>query len=706
MKFKQWLFNEELYPQSNAAVVYHKTANIKSLQSIIQNGFTKMDRGTYGPGLYTMYEYEDQFVGGFNPTLRDSYGNIIIKIKVSNLNQFVVLIKEEAKRIHGKDWLPSAQIKKLNIKVPDGYAEILDQRISDKEGTYNIRSSDSEYDMARLNREPLPPLYRPVKIHDLLMSKWATQGKGPGNTYRNTTAVKPTEKYPGYTSDFDWDAPLSAKDSNCKGVIFYDPIENGGHNLLIYPPIKDVKLLAFAYVPSIHSVPEKDLNWQDIKAYNANFKGDLNIIAPYRGMPHTLEPNVPQIDPTKTPFQHDKLKGPSYDLDRTDVDKKTGEYKGNLESGKFLHKDQVKASNDLVQILKSIKNKPKETLDKLNKEGFLSNILKNIKILTNFDSTDDILKYLKFFPPKLTAWNNTHDLRQIIYNLEAFENDNTPTQINNLLEALLLSAGKQEIEKNSQFLLHNSNLLKKLNVNTIIKVLNTLQVSDDTLAQFIPFSKDTDQTTEILGKEKMQQLLSNPNVHTHMEKKQREKHQIGQRLRGERLDGLELLELQYQNGKKITDDDVKQAIKTADSQIRLFEFLRNIKYPINGQLFALALKDLYGGYARNFVQSLTKNSIKYINELDPQWVYDNGIIGVDLQKAYIFDALLSPQKKKDFQHLIDYAVDWEKRRNETPEKFKDFQAKYDIQRLPFGYNTLHVSPPDRYHPSLFESGNK
>jgi len=98
MQFKQWLINEELYPQNNTAVVYHKTPTIENLKSILQNGFTKMERGTYGAGLYTMYKYDDNFSGNFNPTLTSGYGKIIIKMKVSNLDSIFSFNRRRSKK--------------------------------------------------------------------------------------------------------------------------------------------------------------------------------------------------------------------------------------------------------------------------------------------------------------------------------------------------------------------------------------------------------------------------------------------------------------------------------------------------------------------------------------------------------------------------------------------------------------------------------
>ena len=112
MEFKNWLITEELYLQNNTAVVYHRTRHLGSVSSLISQIFEAGKAGgcNLGCGLYTMVNLESQFTDS-----AADYGKYITKWKISGLENFLVVTKNEAIKIHGADHLLSSQLKKLNV---------------------------------------------------------------------------------------------------------------------------------------------------------------------------------------------------------------------------------------------------------------------------------------------------------------------------------------------------------------------------------------------------------------------------------------------------------------------------------------------------------------------------------------------------------------------------------------------------------------
>ena len=109
MKFSQWLLNEELYPQNNTAVMYHRTDKLNNVSGLLSQIF-KTNACAYGCGLYGFINLNSQFS---HDTHR--YGDIITKWKVSGLDKFLILTKDLAQKIHGPDNLVSSQLKKLGV---------------------------------------------------------------------------------------------------------------------------------------------------------------------------------------------------------------------------------------------------------------------------------------------------------------------------------------------------------------------------------------------------------------------------------------------------------------------------------------------------------------------------------------------------------------------------------------------------------------
>lgn len=117
MKFKEWLLNEEIYVQNKTATVFHRTCqgcdvlkSVKAVSNILTTSYKMTPQGAYGAGLYTTYKIESQFTN-----FMQGYGKAIVKFKVEGLDKYLVFELSEAKKIHGKDYKISDQLKKLGI---------------------------------------------------------------------------------------------------------------------------------------------------------------------------------------------------------------------------------------------------------------------------------------------------------------------------------------------------------------------------------------------------------------------------------------------------------------------------------------------------------------------------------------------------------------------------------------------------------------
>lgn len=132
LNFKQWILNEELYLQNNTAVVYHRTRDLGTVSSLISQIFDAGKAGgcALGCGLYTMVNLESQF-----EEYAQDYGRYITKWKISGLENFLVLTKNEAMKIHGPDYLVSNQLKKLNIL--DSWKQVAGSNWQEKLDSYD-----------------------------------------------------------------------------------------------------------------------------------------------------------------------------------------------------------------------------------------------------------------------------------------------------------------------------------------------------------------------------------------------------------------------------------------------------------------------------------------------------------------------------------------------------------------------------------------
>ena len=84
MNFKQWLINEEIYP-NNTATVYHRTKEVSLIQGILESGYTPGPGAMYGAGLYTTISLESQF-----KSYMSIYGTLVVKFHVTDLDKYLV----------------------------------------------------------------------------------------------------------------------------------------------------------------------------------------------------------------------------------------------------------------------------------------------------------------------------------------------------------------------------------------------------------------------------------------------------------------------------------------------------------------------------------------------------------------------------------------------------------------------------------------
>lgn len=112
MKFKNWLLNEEIYLQNNTAVIYHRTSNLGTVSSMLSEIFKAGSKNgcALGCGLYGVTDLDYQF-----DIYVQDYGKYITKWKVTGLNEFLILVKDQAAKIHGIDSPVSKQLQKLGV---------------------------------------------------------------------------------------------------------------------------------------------------------------------------------------------------------------------------------------------------------------------------------------------------------------------------------------------------------------------------------------------------------------------------------------------------------------------------------------------------------------------------------------------------------------------------------------------------------------
>ena len=114
-KNKKWshISHEEYI---NGFPVVYQITDRQNVDSIFRNGFDREFTGAkagnvYGPGIYTTYDFNSTKK---NLNKREYYGDTIIKMVVlSKFKNFLIFDASVAKKVYGKDWHISSQLKNL-----------------------------------------------------------------------------------------------------------------------------------------------------------------------------------------------------------------------------------------------------------------------------------------------------------------------------------------------------------------------------------------------------------------------------------------------------------------------------------------------------------------------------------------------------------------------------------------------------------------
>jgi len=96
----------------NIALCYHRTHEIKTVESIKQDGFRSgSEESLYGPGIYLTFDVESQFTNYMT-----NYGDYIIKSKVA-LTGMLILDQDVARTVYGIHHSFADQCKLLKLRV-------------------------------------------------------------------------------------------------------------------------------------------------------------------------------------------------------------------------------------------------------------------------------------------------------------------------------------------------------------------------------------------------------------------------------------------------------------------------------------------------------------------------------------------------------------------------------------------------------------
>jgi hypothetical protein len=134
--FKKWLLTEEIDRNGKTAIVYHRTKKIENALGILQYG-SKSD-------FYRDHPVSSDFDKKYKPTSMffvfdlestmgkaGTYGDAIIKFKVTDLDKYLVFHTNMAKRIHGDNYKLSDQLREFKIsqKFTQNYLDDIDEKL-------------------------------------------------------------------------------------------------------------------------------------------------------------------------------------------------------------------------------------------------------------------------------------------------------------------------------------------------------------------------------------------------------------------------------------------------------------------------------------------------------------------------------------------------------------------------------------------------
>lgn len=215
MNFKNWLLNEEIFP-NKTATVYHRTRELKNISRILSKGFSSGGGSgcLYGCGLYTTFDLKSQF-----NDYMSRYGEYIVKFKVTNLENYLITPINVAKYILGKDYKISDQFKRITRIVLS--KERVESKSLSNEMILRMRDKRYEEDLQEYDQRQATEQYSSdffKKLYD---------------EYRNNS-MSMFNKFPG--------------------AIYYG--RNDGYCLLKYEPVNDSTITMLGYAQAAHN----DLN--------------------------------------------------------------------------------------------------------------------------------------------------------------------------------------------------------------------------------------------------------------------------------------------------------------------------------------------------------------------------------------------------------------------------------------------------------------
>ena len=130
--FKQFV-KEDVY--GGLSTIFHRTRSIDSIDAIKNTGFKSGGGAMYGRAIYGTYLLKSQM----NPLMKNTYGEYIIKAKVSN-NRILFLDMDQAKKVYGKNHSLVDQLKTINprFQITNNVEEISNKLLENPKYTSDI----------------------------------------------------------------------------------------------------------------------------------------------------------------------------------------------------------------------------------------------------------------------------------------------------------------------------------------------------------------------------------------------------------------------------------------------------------------------------------------------------------------------------------------------------------------------------------------
>ena len=462
--------SEEIYP-NNTATLYHRTKETENIEKIMSDGWSDSGSGLYGRGVYTTYILRDQMTESmFN------YGKILLKFKYTGLDKLLVFELDEAKKIHGKNYKLIDQLKKL--KVYD-----------------NLKSIDKDIDLVIDNHQYSLENSSSIKSSDVAQSM--------------------IEDYPILTDKL-------------AGILYYG--RNDGRCILIYPPAKNLILLAYcisdksSVKSSVKSSDESELDWKNLQSSKI---GDINFSKGMYGKPKLKIPiKINHVNLSDNLI--DRIKYYKKNIANIDTSQSIdiiSKINSNVELKIFIELYIKYNPDKCVQLISYAKDKDAMARIIINaKQNNLSNLdvyyllryTKDTDEMARIIGNDNINKLSDDNVLRLLDMAKDKDaMTRIIIN--AKQNNLSESNIYNLLlyakdkDAIARSIGNNNINKLSDddvhVLLHNAK-----DTDGIVKIIiNAKQnnLSESTIYNLLLYAKDIDAMAKLIGNNNINKLSDN-----------------------------------------------------------------------------------------------------------------------------------------------------------------------------------------------------